>query len=117
MDSELSKKLEDNGIDVVKTMERFMNNEELFIKFLKRFLDDNNYQDMRAAILDKDYEKAFNHAHTLKGLSANLGMNCIQHPVSDIVDKLRLNLHEDIAAEMEGLHNNYENICEIIRSL
>ncbi len=117
MDSELSKKLEDNGIDVVKTMERFMNNDDLFLKFLRRFLDDHNYQDMIASIIEKDYEKAFNYAHTLKGLSANLGMNCIQNPVSTIVSKLRMEQYDDIAKDMEDLNDNYENICEIIRSL
>ena len=117
MDSELSKKLEDNGIDVVKTMERFMNNDDLFLKFLRRFLDDRNYLDMIASIIEKDYEKAFNYAHTLKGLSANLGMNCRQNPVSTIVSKLRMEQYDDIAKDMEDLNDNYENICEIIRSL
>lgn len=117
MDTEWSKKLEDCGIDIVKTRERFMDNDDLYIKFLKKFLDDDNYQKMKASILERDYEKAYKYAHTLKGLSANLGMNNIQHPVSDIMDKMRNNHYDNLDKEIEDLDGNYINICNIIKSL
>ena len=36
MDKELKDKLEANGFDVDVTLQRFMNNEKLYFKFLKR---------------------------------------------------------------------------------
>ena len=50
MDKELKDKLEANGFDVDVTLQRFMNNEKLYFKFLKKLPADQNYVSFGEAI-------------------------------------------------------------------
>lgn len=47
MNEENKKLLLEAGVDLDRTMERFMNNEGLYLKFLKRFPEDPNFAQMR----------------------------------------------------------------------
>ena len=47
MEDTLKKKLVESGIDVDGAMERFMNNDTMFKKFLLKFLDDPNMRLLR----------------------------------------------------------------------
>ena len=59
MDDTIKKQLTEAGVDLDKTMERFMNNEALYLKFLKRFPEDPNYAQLKEHISTGDYEEAF----------------------------------------------------------
>ena len=56
MDDTIKKQLTEAGVDLDKTMERFMNNEALYLKFLKRFPEDPNYAQLKEHISTGDYE-------------------------------------------------------------
>ena len=47
MDKELKDKLEANGFDVDVTLQRFMNNEKLYFKFLKKLPADQDRKSTR----------------------------------------------------------------------
>lgn len=66
MNEENKKLLLEAGVDLDRTMERFMNNEGLYLKFLKRFPEDPNFAQMKENIAGGQYEEAFKNAHTLK---------------------------------------------------
>ena len=55
MDKELKDKLEANGFDVDVTLQRFMNNEKLYFKFLKKLPADQNYVSFGEAINNGDW--------------------------------------------------------------
>ena len=42
MDEKFRKQLEENGADVDTTVKRFMGNEAIYMKFIMKFLDDDN---------------------------------------------------------------------------
>lgn len=89
MDELLKQQLIDNGADVEGTLHRFMGNEALFMKFLMKFKDDKNYVGLTESLDQGNYEEAFKFAHTLKGVSANLGLDPICRPVSALTELLR----------------------------
>lgn len=89
MDELLKQKLIENGADVEGTLHRFMGNEALFAKFLLKFRDDTNYAGLTESLDQGNYEEAFKYAHTLKGVSANLGLDPICKPVSALTELLR----------------------------
>ncbi|MDE6675500.1 MAG: Hpt domain-containing protein [Acetatifactor sp.] len=89
MDELLKQQLIDNGADVEGTLHRFMGNEALFLKFLMKFKDDKNYAGLTESLDQGNYEEAFKYAHTLKGVSANLGLDPICRPVSALTELLR----------------------------
>lgn len=72
MDKFVQTELEGAGVNVEETLRRFMNNEMLMIKFLRKFVDDENMNKLRTLIAAKHYNEVLPVAHTLKGVSGNL---------------------------------------------
>lgn len=110
-------KLIEAGVNVETAMERFMGNEELLVRFLKKFLQDNNYELLKDAMEEKRYKDAFTAAHTLKGLCGNLSLVSL----FDIVDKELEFLRNDHYEEAEQVHpdlvKEYERIIPILEAL
>ena len=53
-------------------------------RFALLFLRDSSMEELRAAMRDQDCEKAFQAAHTLKGVCLNLGFSGLYKPVNII---------------------------------
>ncbi|MCK4441695.1 MAG: Hpt domain-containing protein, partial [Sulfurovaceae bacterium] len=77
------KLLDFKHIDTELGLQYLNGNQELYFKILKNFL--NRYKDLQIEILDID--KLDNTIHTIKGLSATLGMT----QLSEIATKLNKN--------------------------
>lgn len=105
MEATIKKDLEDAGVDFERTMERFMNNEAFYLKFLKRFPADPNFQALKEALEKQDMETVERAAHTLKGVSANLGLDPVAFHLSEIVRAVRSN-------ECGGLGEMFEKVQE-----
>lgn len=119
MDELFKQKLIENGADVDGTIHRFMGNAGLFLKFLGKFKDDKNFILLRESIEKKDYEEVFRAAHTLKGVSANLGLNPICDAASRLTELVRGKTAEEVdeakvAAEKEAIEESYRNFIGII---
>lgn len=82
-------KLQDNGVDVQQALERIMNKEEFYDRFLKKFLEDKNYEKLKAALVAGDHENGLDYAHTLKSVCGNLGMNELYDIFKQMVDDYR----------------------------
>lgn len=89
MDENFRKQLEENGADVEGTLKRFMGNEALYMKFIMKFLDDKNFEGLESNLEKNDYEGAYVSAHTLKGVTANLGLNPVYGVATQISDLLK----------------------------
>lgn len=89
MDESFKKRLEECGADVETTVKRFMGNEAMYEKFLKKFKDNSNYSGLAESLEAGNYEEAFKCAHTLKGVSANLGLDPIYKASSDLTEEFR----------------------------
>ena len=86
-------------------------------KFALMFLRDKSMEDLQAGIRNKDYEKAFLAAHTLKGVCLNLGFAGLYTPVFDITEKLRAGKYDEADALLPAVEQAYEVICEGLRNL
>lgn len=108
--------LREIGVDVDGTISRFMNNSEIYVKFLARFPDEDRVTPIHEAIAAKDYDKLLAAAHKMKGVTANLGMNQLSAKAAEIVTKVRNGFFdgfEEDAAEVERLSNQ---VCGVIRA-
>lgn len=63
-------------IDVEKAIVRFMGNEGLYAKMLKKFLDDANYENLVNAISEKNDDDALVASHTPNS-NPSTGLNVI----------------------------------------
>lgn len=114
MENSFKEELILNGVSVDKTLERFMNNEALYLKFLGKFLEDKNFCILKEALKESDSKSAFESAHTMKGVASNLGLDSL----GDILENIVLNLRNDnlnAASELiEDLEEKYEKICMVV---
>lgn len=108
--------LEGYGFDVDGAMKRFLNNEVLYKKCLKKFLDDPSYDNLKSAFEDGNCNEAFKAAHTMKGFVSNLGINKLYEFLIPMVEKLR-NQDIGIDTEMETLDGLYKETYKVIEDL
>lgn len=89
MTEEKKQKLQAAGVDLKGSLERFMNNEALYERFLGKFAADPNYQKLKEAMAAGDREQAEIAAHTIKGVAGNLGFTRLGALADQIVQRLR----------------------------
>ncbi len=99
MDEGFKQRLVENGADVENTVKRFMGNEAMYEKFLKKFVDNSNYTGLEENISSGNYGEAFKCAHTLKGVSANLGLDPIFKAASELTEEFRGKADEEVNRE------------------
>ncbi len=116
MTAEEKGRLEAGGVNVDDAMQRFMNNEKLLARFLKKLKDDTSYNDLVKAVAEENCDKAFEAAHTLKGISGNLALTRLNVLVGEQTEYLRgANRNfEAAAAMMPQITASYEEALKTI---
>lgn len=122
MTAEEKTRLVTAGIDVDTALARFVNNEMLFLTFLKKFPNEEHYAGIKPALDAKDYDEAYKGVHAIKGVAGNLGIN----PVFEIVDKMcalmkqpatSSNFDADIMAMYEAFDQAFHAASDVINSI
>lgn len=70
--ADLTTELAKYGIDYADALDRVGGSAEFYEKLAMKYLDDEHYVDLAAAMEVKDYDAAYKAAHALKGVSGNL---------------------------------------------
>ena len=115
MTSQRRKQLEEAGIDVASALERMMGSEELLERLLRKFLENQQYPALCAALKGGDMEQAMITAHTLKGVCGNLSMVSLYGLFARQVEALRagdLSLAQHL---MEQITPAYVQVTAAIR--
>lgn len=102
------------GVDVDGGLDRFMGNEALFLKCLRRFPEDSSFPQLEQALLAGDLQAAFVAAHTLKGVSGNLSLDAVFQTSLPVVEALRCGSREEAEAAMPALRNSYQNTITVL---
>ena len=115
----MREKLEAVGVEYDEVLKRFMGKEDFYLRMLKKFLDDKNYEGLKQSVEDKNWPEAFTHAHTVKGLCGNLGLGGILEYVGPLTEEVRSEPYneENIIAYMHKVTKAYEETVEVIQSL
>lgn len=106
-----------SGIDWPVTLDRFMNNENLYQKILLKFPDDPSFHELKKHMTAGDAQAAFTYAHTLKGVAGNLGLENLFKTVSLLTDELRNGHIEKVSGLMNELNTQYEAVCNLIKKI
>lgn len=77
------------GVDTENGLKKCLGKEDLYLKFVGMALADGNFDKLEAAITAGDLAAGFEAAHALKGVLANLSLDNILKPVSDMTEDLR----------------------------
>ena len=115
----MREKLTEIGVEYDEVLKRFMGKEDFYLRMLKKFLDDKNYDGLKQAVEGKNWQEAFTYAHTVKGLCGNLGLGGLLEHVGPLTEEVRSEPYneEKIVSYMNGVSEAYEKTIEVIRSL
>lgn len=106
------------GMDYITTMDRFMNNEALYLRLLGKLFPNKELQQMGAALEAGDRGGAFEAAHTLKGVSGNLGLTPLYEAVCTLVEPLRAGEErEDYSALYQAVQTEFQKTEEFWNTL
>ncbi|MEG1984010.1 MAG: Hpt domain-containing protein [Oscillospiraceae bacterium] len=101
------------GADVSGTMNRFMNDEELYATCLESFLVDPAFEELEAAVARGDYAQAFDYAHTLKGVAGNMGLTPVYEALTAVVEKLRNHDYGDIDNSISEVSKEFSRLKKL----
>lgn len=76
-------------INITESLARFSNFEPMYVKYLKRFVDEPTYAALQESIAAHDLKGIETNAHTLKGVAGNLGLTALFNDFNDIVQAVR----------------------------
>lgn len=117
MDAEKKRALVEAGVNVDGALDRFMGNEALLCRFLKKFLDDANFENLKTAIEQGDEQAALAASHTLKGVCGNLSMPALFELFTAQVAAYRAGDARAAAEMMDKIRPAYDAVCAAIREL
>ena len=115
MDTAKRDAFEHAGINVDSALRRFMDDEKIYCSFLYRFLSDNLMSQLSDAIADGDVRQAFEVAHTMKGVCANLSLDSINNILNPMVEVLRKGSLDGLNEEYEKLSSVYSEVNAVIK--
>ncbi|MEG1924373.1 MAG: Hpt domain-containing protein [Ruthenibacterium sp.] len=87
------------GANVSEAMERLLDDTELYESCVTAFMKDAGFAALKNAIAAADYQDAFEQAHMLKGVAANLSLTPLLLKISELVEALRANNYTALDAQ------------------
>lgn len=84
-------------------------------KFSAKFLEDNNYAVLCSAIEQNNREEAFRAAHTLKGISINLGYERLYQAAAELTEALRTEWQDNTDILFEKVSEEYQNTVSAVQ--
>lgn len=102
------------GCDIPSAMERLGGDKGLYVDCLKLFAKDENFANLEKTLQAKDYEEAFNCAHGLKGVAANLSLGPLLNSITTVSDALKHNEPDVAEKNYPELVANKKKYDEIV---
>lgn len=81
--------LKERGVDVEKSLERVKGNKDAYRGFLAEFFGDPDFNKLDKEIETGNAKNAFEYAHGLEGMAANLGLDEVSNRLNALVEILR----------------------------
>lgn len=103
------------GANTDEGLARCVNMEALYLKLVNQAAASDGYEKLEAAIGSHDLDTAFDEAHGLKGVLANLALTPILEPVSEMTELLRAKTDTDYSGYLKTIKEKRDElkaICE-----
>ena len=106
----LYKAIIEHGGDENGIRDRFGDNMELYARCVQDFLASPKVLELGEAMGERDYGRAFDAAHSLKGLSGNLGLSAYYSAICTLVESLRAKSYGNVETQYAATRREFENI-------
>ena len=107
-------------IDIDEALEeRFMDSEELYVRFLKKLEAANDLVVVENFVAEQNWPEALRKAHNLKGVCGSLGLTKLQGQLAALVKLLRSEgfTAEQVAGQLHDIRPEWERTLDCIRRL
>jgi hypothetical protein len=95
--------LKEWGCDIDAAMPRFLNDASFYCQLLAQLPADESFDELGTALKKGAAKEAFEKAHELKGVIANMGISPMYQTICEIVEPLR-------AGKCQGLDEDYARL-------
>ena len=102
--------LREYGAAVDEGLTRCMNNEAFYLRLVGTVTADTKLETLEKALREKDLDAAFEAAHALKGMYANLALTPLTVPVSEMTELLRSRTDTDYSPLLEEAKAQFEKL-------
>lgn len=103
------------GANTDEGLGRCLNNEAFYLRLVAKSLEDPNFDCLSRTVADGDVDGAFEAAHALKGVLANLALTPIAAVTSELTELLRSKTPADYQSYVDRITGMYEQLkalCE-----
>ena len=103
------------GANVEEGLRRCLNNEEFYLRLVRKAAADGSFQKLYEAMAAGEISAAFDAAHTLKGSMGNLALTPIYLPAAELTEILRKGKAEGCDGLVEAIRKaqiELAAICE-----
>ena len=95
---------------------RMMGNQKLVEKFVRKFLEDPTYKQIKESVEKMDYE-ILRATHTMKGIASNLEFTQLQQKSAKAVDMIRAGEKETVLPVIDEIEKEYQKVVDAIQKL
>ena len=95
-------------------MERFLQDEELYLTCLQTFAQDKGFAQIAPALAENNAEAAFDAVHTLKVVAANLGLTPLFKALCALTETLRRGTTQGTRPQLAEVLQAKEKYDEIL---
>ena len=103
------------GANVDEGVRRCMNNEAFYLRMVTMAADEKYLNMLRDGFAEKDLGKAFEGAHGLKGVMANLAITPVLIPVSELSDSLKVCKEMDYGRLLAETERQFAEFAAIVK--
>ena len=106
-------KLKAFGADTEEGLTRCINDEGFYIMLVESAMSDNSVEELKQQISDGDFDAAFETAHSLKGVYANLSLTPLYEIVYTVTEHLRKKEDMDYSEIINSLETKFSELCSL----
>ncbi|MBO4692974.1 MAG: Hpt domain-containing protein [Clostridia bacterium] len=107
--------LKEFGANVEEGLARCLNDEDFYLKLVKKAADSTDFDLLKTAVEQKDYKTAFETAHSIKGVFGNLSVTPIYEPTAQITELLRADTDTDYTELLGSIIKNGNKLKELCK--
>lgn len=114
---ELQAFYEMQGEDYYAVLHRMADNEAMLLKYLHKFLEDKTFSSLVQAIQQQDTAQLMQAAHTLKGVSSNLGFMTLHTACDALVNAIRAGQNAMYPSLCEKVSEEYTGVTASLKQI
>ena len=108
-------KLNEFGANSKEGLGRCLNNESFYFKLIDKAINSDSFDNLKKELETKNYDEAFNIAHSLKGVLGNLSLTPLYEIVFEVTELLRAKTDMDYNEYIVKLFNKRDELIRLMK--